>query len=178
MYTQNELIKLCTALEPTADNLAEIAKMVIVALSPWTDRGRLTPPSEDEVKWIYPFYKFTQSMIHLPSDENGVSKLREYIVGSGEFEKINSIMRMLDKAVSKIASTFNILKDDVDNPHLGNYENCISTNGPWWWKKIGVCDEQTDTWHAKPGVASFDPFWIESPLHDFENAKILRKDFR
>ena len=97
---------LCREPKPTVENFTTVTHSVCIVLGEWANGGRDTAPYKEEVEWVYPFYKFTQSMRHIPPDKEGVGNEREYVIGGAEKKEIDDAMWDLYRDLEKISFQF------------------------------------------------------------------------
>ena len=167
---------LCHEPEPTVENFTSIMHSVCIVLDEWASGGRDTRPYKEEVEWVYPLYKFTQSMRHLPPDKDRLCKEREYAIDGAEKNEIDEAMWDLYRDLEKIAFQFELRLTDARDPRvpLKRYGGEADCNQPLWWKPAydsSAVDYRggfTTTFRLRPGVVTFFTRDLDDILHAFE----------
>ena len=166
---------LCHEPKPTAENFTSITHSVCIVLDEWASFGRDTKPYKEEVEWVYPFYKFTQSMRLLPPDKDDIRKQREYAIDGAEKKEIDEAMWDLYRDLEKIAFQFELRLTDARDPRvpLKRYGGEADCNQPWWWRPIFDSEEVngeglTTQVRLRTGVVGFFTEDLDAVLHSFE----------
>lgn len=169
---------LCCEPKPTVENFTTVTHSVCIVLDEWASGGRDTAPYKEEVEWVYPFYKFTQSMRHIPSDKDGAGNEREYVIGGAEKKEIDDAMWDLYRDLEKISFQFKLRLTDARDPHvpLKRYGVKADCDLPWWWKPIFDCKEDGEgrlIQEIRKGVVGFSTIDLDDVLGSF---KLLAAD--
>ena len=164
---------LCCEPKPMVENFTTVTHSVCIVLDEWASGGRDTAPYKEEVEWVYPFYKFTQSMRHIPSDKDGAGNEREYVIGGAEKKGIDDAMWDLYRDLEKISFQFKLRLTDARDPHvpLKRYGVKADCDLPWWWKPIFDCKEDGEgrlIQEIRKGVVGFSTVDLDDILHSFE----------
>jgi len=167
---------LCHEPKPTVENFTKITHSVCIVLDEWASGGRDTRPYKEEVEWVYPYYKFTQSMRRLPPDKDGLCHLREYAIDGIEKKEIDEAMWDLYRDLEKIAFQFQLRLTDARDPRvpLKRYGREADCDQPWWWKPMFDSEENNDGGiitrmvRLRTGVVGFFTEDLDDVLHSFE----------